>query len=91
MRIDLRIASDPATLDRAQKANAKAAESNQTSSVSADLSSAVHLQNFETVVAQAPEIRQERVDQLRQAISSGTYSVSDEQLADAMLRNILQR
>jgi len=91
MRIDLRISSDPSTLERSQKATVKGAESNKTAPVSANLSSAVRLANFEGVIAQAPEIRQSRVDQLRQAISDGTYSVNDEQLADAILGNILHR
>jgi flagellar biosynthesis anti-sigma factor FlgM len=42
------------------------------------------LQNLKAKVAQVPEIRQDRVNTLRAAISSGSYQVSDQQLANAM-------
>ncbi|HWP83818.1 MAG TPA: flagellar biosynthesis anti-sigma factor FlgM [Terriglobia bacterium] len=38
---------------------------------------------------EVPEVRWERVAALRQAVQSGTYHVSDQQLADAMLQDLL--
>lgn len=35
-----------------------------------------------------PEVRQERVSQLQQQISSGTYQVDPQAVADAMLRSL---
>ncbi len=35
-------------------------------------------------LASVPEVRQERVEALRQTIGSGNYQVSDQQLADAI-------
>jgi anti-sigma28 factor (negative regulator of flagellin synthesis) len=35
-----------------------------------------------------PEVRQERVDLLRQSLGKGEYAVSDGQIADAMLADI---
>ena len=40
---------------------------------------------------QVPEVRQERVNALRQAVSSGSYQVSDQQLSDAMGSDLLGR
>lgn len=36
---------------------------------------------------QLPEIREERVEQLRQLVQSGKYDVSSKQIADAILRD----
>ncbi len=36
-----------------------------------------------------PEIREEKVEQLRQAIENGTYKVSNRDLARAMVRSLL--
>ena len=91
MRIDLQTAYDTAAIDQAQKASAKAGGQKVRGGDSADLSSDVQLSGLEAKVASSPDIRQDRVDQVRQAIASGTYSVSDEQLADAILRDILQK
>lgn len=43
---------------------------------------------LETQVLAHPEVRQERVDLLRQSLGKGEYSVSDTQLADAILADI---
>jgi len=91
MRIDLQTAYDTAAIDQAQKPSAKAGGQKVRGGDSADLSSDVQLSGLEAKVASSPDIRQDRVDQVRQAIASGTYSVSDEQLADAILRDILQK
>ena len=92
MRIDLRTAYDANAIDQAQRTSAKPSAQKQAEAAgTADVSSDVRLSGLEAKVASAPDIRQDRVEQLRQAIASGTYSVSDEQLADAMLRDTLQR
>jgi negative regulator of flagellin synthesis FlgM len=40
-------------------------------------------------IKQMPDIRQERVAALRQAVQSGQYQVSDEQIADALHAQLL--
>lgn len=42
------------------------------------------VQTLKARLGQTPEIRQDRVNALRQAISDGTYQVSDRQLSDAI-------
>jgi flagellar biosynthesis anti-sigma factor FlgM len=42
------------------------------------------IQNLKAAVSQLPEVRQDRVQALRQAISTGNYQVSDQQLGDAI-------
>ena len=42
-------------------------------------------------LAQSPDIRQDRVDAVRQARDSGTHNVSDEQLAGAMFKEFFNR
>jgi flagellar biosynthesis anti-sigma factor FlgM len=49
--------------------------------------------NMQSLTAQAlsaPAIRQDKVDALRQAIASGQYSMTPEQLADAMIQDASQ-
>ena len=40
-------------------------------------------------LASMPEVRQERVQALRQALASGAYSVNSQQLADAVFNEML--
>ena len=42
------------------------------------------IQQLKANLSQVPEIRQDRVDALRQAVSTGSYQVSDQQLSDAI-------
>jgi flagellar biosynthesis anti-sigma factor FlgM len=49
------------------------------------------IQNLKAALSQVPEIRQDRVDALRQALSSGSYQVSDQQLSDAMGSDLLSK
>ena len=42
-------------------------------------------------LAQAPEVRHERVAAIKQAREAGTYSVSDSQLADAVFKEFFKR
>lgn len=89
MRIDLRL-YDTASLEQTQRANVKDGIKTKPPTTDGDVSSDVRLSGLETQVASMPEIRQGRVDQLRQAIKAGTYSVTDEQLASAMLGDHLR-
>ena len=91
MRIDLRTAYDTGADDQTQKTPAKSGAQKPQAPDATELSSDIRLSGLLAKAAAAPDVRQERVDQLRQAIASGTYSVSDEQLADAMLRDLMQR
>jgi negative regulator of flagellin synthesis FlgM len=47
------------------------------------------IQQLKANLSQVPEVRQERVDALRQAVSNGSYQVSDQQLSDAMGSDLL--
>ena len=47
------------------------------------------IQQLKANLSQVPEIRQERVDALRQAVSNGSYQVSDQQLSDAIGSDLL--
>ncbi len=47
----------------------------------------VSISSLATKALQSPEVRQDKVDALRQAIGSGTYTVSAEQIADAIVRD----
>jgi flagellar biosynthesis anti-sigma factor FlgM len=47
------------------------------------------LQQLKASLAQLPEVRQDRVDALRQAVSTGNYQVSDQQLGGAIGSDLL--
>jgi flagellar biosynthesis anti-sigma factor FlgM len=42
-------------------------------------------------LAQTPEVRQDRIDAIKQARDAGTYSVSDDQLSSAMFKEFFNR
>lgn len=47
------------------------------------------IQQLTASLSQVPDVRQERVEALRQAVSNGTYQVSDQQLSDAIASDML--
>jgi flagellar biosynthesis anti-sigma factor FlgM len=49
------------------------------------------VEHLKAALSSVPEVRQERVDALRQALSKGTYQVRDQQLADAIHSELLAR
>lgn len=91
MRIDLRSTYDPAPIDKAQTTASKTGTTGVRMTDPSDQATDVRLSGLEREASSAPEIREDRVHQLRQAIASGTYSVTDEQLAEAMIRDALRR
>jgi flagellar biosynthesis anti-sigma factor FlgM len=42
------------------------------------------MQSLRTLLSQVPEVRQSRVDALRQSVNSGGYQLSDQQLGEAI-------
>jgi len=47
------------------------------------------VQQLKSTLSQLPEVRQDRVNALRRAVSSGSYQVSNQQLADAIGSDLL--
>lgn len=92
MRVDLRtIGTEPANSGKTDRTHATQAElGNETpaldqASFSFDQSRVRSLEN--QVLAQ-PEVRQQRVELLRQSLGKGEYAVSDGQVAEAMLADL---
>ena len=52
-------------------------------------SKAKDIQKANEVINAAPDIRIEKVDQIKEQIANGSYSVSSEQLAEKILENII--
>ena len=48
---------------------------------------ALQLSNLSSTLANVPEVRQSRVTQVTQAMHNGDYSVSNQQIAQSMLRD----
>lgn len=46
--------------------------------------------HMQTIKAQ-PEVRQDKVDAIKQAMANGTYSVSNQQLGDKIFNELLKR
>jgi flagellar biosynthesis anti-sigma factor FlgM len=94
MRVDLRTYGlgppEEKTTERAS--TSRAAES--TSNGAAGLDQArfsfgqARVHALEAEVLAQPEVRQERVDLLRQALGKGEYAVSEGQIADAMIADL---
>jgi negative regulator of flagellin synthesis FlgM len=63
---------------------APASQAGDQASLSSD---AVRLSELSISLSSAPEIRQDRVAAVSQAIQNGTFSVSNEQIAQSMMRD----
>lgn len=48
------------------------------------------VQQLKASLSLVPEVRQDRVDALRQAVSNGSYQVSNQQLSDAIGSELLR-
>jgi flagellar biosynthesis anti-sigma factor FlgM len=48
---------------------------------------ALKLSSLSAALTNVPEVRQERVSSISQALQNGTYTVSDQQIAQAMMRD----
>lgn len=60
--------------------------------VTTELSSdVIRLSSLESQANSTPDIRQEKVAELKRSVDAGTYQVSDASLADAILRDVLRR
>jgi len=75
--------SSERTSDSAVSTNAKSAASAQNADAFA--SDTVSLSALASKALQSPEIRQDKVDSLRQQIESGQYQVDAKSIADAIL------
>ena len=94
MRIDLNLANtNSVESSRSTKNHVSKSEATTGSASSQDaaqLSAGVQrVSALESQLAQLPEVRPERIAQLQQAIRSGNYSVSNDQIAAAMLSDRL--
>ena len=95
MRIDLnRLLASQVATEKASKsvANSGKEESSAATQDKTSLSlGSAGLSALAATVAQTPEIRQDKVEALRQAIRSGTYKVQPDKIADAMLREVSEK
>ena len=84
-------AADPvnnATATNSSQASRPLQSTSQNASDQANLSPAAQqLSNLSNALASVPTIRQDRVAALTQAVQSGTYSVSNQQIAQSMVRD----
>jgi negative regulator of flagellin synthesis FlgM len=89
MRIDSnqplinQVATDCSAKTSGKSAKSSGSASNDKASFSVDASS---ISSLEAQALAAPEVRQDRVNALREAIRSGSYDVDPGQIAGAMLR-----
>ena len=47
------------------------------------------MQKAAEVVAQTPDVRQEKVDSLQEAVNQGTYAADSQKVANSMIANML--
>jgi negative regulator of flagellin synthesis FlgM len=90
MRIDLNSSAMP-ELDRSKGATSGSKTQDVTNRPPASAEDVAHLstgsdavQTLKAQVDQVPEIRQQKVDSLKQAIAQGTYQMHPQQIAAAM-------
>ena|SRR5205085_11674968 len=95
MRVDLRIhGTDAAEQSTTERARGKSGSSDSGSASASSLDEArfsfdpTRIRNLENHVIAQPEVRQEKVDSLRQTLGKGEYSVSDGQIADAIFADL---
>lgn len=81
-------ASDRVAADGPAAASRSSWQTNANQLDEANLSSdAVEYSKLTSAIANVPDVRQDRVASLQQAIQSGTYSVTNQQIAGALLRD----
>ncbi len=96
MRIDLNLANT-SSVESSRSAKNNGGKSHEVAGSSAvqdstQLSTGVQrVSALESQLAQLPEVRSERVAHLQQAIRSGNYAVSNDQIAGAMLSDRLRQ
>jgi negative regulator of flagellin synthesis FlgM len=79
-------------IDRTQKKPASATTDKGAPGVTSELSQdVVRLSSLVDQVNATPDIREDKVKALRDSISAGTYEVSPESLAEAILRDAVNR
>ena len=94
MRVDPRTsgteAADSGKTDRARPTPAASEHGNETSALDQTHFSFDHtrVRALESQVMAQPEVRQQRVELLRQSLGKGEYTVSGRQVADAMLADL---
>ena len=94
MRIDLNYA--PPTASETNRSSVQNAAAGGSSAAGTDLGedqaqlsgAHVQVQALATLASQLPEVRQERVQTLRQAVASGQYQVSPDEVAAALLAHL---
>ena len=97
MRIDLNPSAMP-QLGRSSEAAPGTQPADMTKLAAPDAEDVAHLssgsdavQKLKAQLDAVPEVRQDRVDALRQAISDGTYKISPQGIAAAMLAELGQK
>ncbi len=94
MRVDLRTygteAADNGKTDRARATPASGEHGNETAALDQARFSfdQTRVRALEGEVMAQPEVRQQRVELLRQSLGKGEYAVSDGQVAEAMLADL---
>jgi flagellar biosynthesis anti-sigma factor FlgM len=93
MRVDLKTsgteAADSGKTDRTRPTPATGGRGNETSALDqTHFSFDTRVRALESEVMAQPEVRQQRVELLRQSLGKGEYLVSDGQVADAMLADL---
>src|SRR5262249_44855925 len=74
--------------NEAAAASQKTHRNNETSRVSFDQD---RLQRLTQAASQAPQVREEKVEALKRVIAGGSYHPAGEQIADAMISDVLPR
>ena len=93
MRIDqLTPIAETSTTERVSGTAGQANSTSKTSSSqSTDSGVSLSSQQLRAKLDETPDIRQDRVDALRKAMQDGTYHVSNEDLANAMMNTAFQK
>ncbi|MFZ0479804.1 MAG: flagellar biosynthesis anti-sigma factor FlgM [Terriglobales bacterium] len=86
MRIGLK-STDPSEISTERTATYRSSGQSGTSSADRFSGDTVSLSALTAQTMQLPEVRQGKVDSLRQSIASGEYEVDPQKTADAMLND----
>jgi len=76
--------TDTRQVNRRQDKKAEVSQAQTPAQDTAQISERARIQQ---AVAKAPEVRQDRVAEIKAQIDAGTYNVSNSQLADAMMKD----
>lgn len=85
--VNSKIAEDKKTVDNASKTAVKEPVTNVSGNTANATRQAEHMKEVKNFIKSTPEVRSDKVEEIKAKIANGTYNVSSEELADKLINS----